>query len=49
MSAAVLKVRWFVLGVLVSVAVGALGAAIFVGSGLYDIGADDHHVKLVFA
>jgi mono/diheme cytochrome c family protein len=27
----------------------AMGAAIFVGSGLYDIGADDHHTKVVLA
>jgi mono/diheme cytochrome c family protein len=49
MSARAMKARWFVLGVLVSVAVGALGAVFFVGSGLYNIGADDHHVKPVFA
>jgi mono/diheme cytochrome c family protein len=27
----------------------ALGAALFVGSGLYNIGADDHHTKAVLA
>jgi mono/diheme cytochrome c family protein len=28
---------------------GALGAALFVESGFYDIGADDHHTKAVLA
>ena len=28
---------------------GATGAAAFVESGLYDIGADDHHTKVVLA
>jgi mono/diheme cytochrome c family protein len=27
----------------------AIGAAVFVGSGVYDIGADDHHTKPVLA
>jgi len=27
----------------------ALGAVVFVGSGIYNIGADDHHTKLVLA
>ena len=29
--------------------VGALGAVVFVGSGVYNIGADDHHTKIVLA
>jgi mono/diheme cytochrome c family protein len=32
-----------------AVLVGTLGAALFVGSGLYNIGADDHHTKVVLA
>jgi cytochrome c len=35
--------------VLATLAAGAIGAAVFVGSGLYNIGADDHHIKPVFA
>jgi len=35
--------------VLGTLAAGALAAAGFVGSGLYNIGADDHHTKPVFA
>jgi mono/diheme cytochrome c family protein len=27
----------------------ALGSVVFVGSGVYDIGADDHHTKIVLA
>jgi mono/diheme cytochrome c family protein len=27
----------------------AIGAALFVGSGIYNIGADDHHTKIVLA
>ena len=27
----------------------ALGGAAFIGSGIYNIGADDHHTKLVLA
>lgn len=27
----------------------ALGAGVFVGSGVYDIGADDHHTRIVLA
>jgi mono/diheme cytochrome c family protein len=30
-------------------AVGVIGAGLFVESGLYDIGADDHHTKIVLA
>jgi mono/diheme cytochrome c family protein len=33
----------------VALAVQLLGAALFVGSGLYNIGADDHHTKPVLA
>jgi mono/diheme cytochrome c family protein len=32
-----------------TLAVLAIGAAVFVGSGIYNIGADDHHTKLVLA
>ena len=32
-----------------AVAVGAMGAGLFVESGIYDIGADDHHTKAVLA
>ena len=32
---------------LVALAVG--GGAVFIGSGVYDIGADDHHTKIVLA
>jgi mono/diheme cytochrome c family protein len=35
------------LGVAVTVAALALAAASFIGSGVYNIGADDHHTKLV--
>ena len=34
-------------GIAVTVAAFAIGAASFIGSGVYDIGADDHHTKLV--
>jgi len=27
----------------------ALGAAVFIGSGIYNIGADEHHTKIVLA
>ena len=32
-----------------TLAVVAIGAAAFVGSGVYNIGADDHHTKIVLA
>jgi mono/diheme cytochrome c family protein len=48
MSTRALKVAWFSLGVAASAAAAALGAVAFVGSGVYDIGADDHHLKVVF-
>jgi mono/diheme cytochrome c family protein len=35
--------------VLATLMAGAVGAAVFVGSGIYNIGADDHHTKPVFA
>src|SRR5580698_3233099 len=35
------------LGIAMSVAGSAIGAAVFVGSGMYNIGADDHHTKPV--
>lgn len=35
--------------VAVTLAALALGAALFVASGVYDIGADDHHTRLVLA
>src|ERR1700751_4369106 len=37
------------LGVALTIAAAALGAAVFVGSGVYNIGADDHHTKLALA
>ena len=40
------KVSLAVIGVVLS---GALGAALFVESGFYNIGADDHHTKVVLA
>jgi mono/diheme cytochrome c family protein len=42
------KTGWFGLGMAASAAAAALGAVVFIGSGLYDIGADDHHLKPVF-
>jgi mono/diheme cytochrome c family protein len=42
----ILKVSLVVALVLVT---GAIGALVFVGSGVYDIGADDHHTKLTLA
>jgi mono/diheme cytochrome c family protein len=38
-----------ILAVIAVLLLGALGAALFVESGLYDIGADDHHTKPVLA
>ena len=32
-----------------ALAVGVIGAALFVESGFYNIGADDHHTKIVLA
>ena len=37
------------LGIVLTVAASILGVAVFVGSGLYNIGADDHHSKPVLA
>lgn len=39
----------FGIGVAATLAVFALGATVFVGSGVYDIGADDHHTKLTLS
>jgi mono/diheme cytochrome c family protein len=36
-------------GISVTIAAFAIGVVLFVGSGVYDIGADDHHTKLVLA
>ena len=39
-------------GLVVAVSLAALaisGGAVFIGSGVYDIGADDHHTKLTLA
>jgi mono/diheme cytochrome c family protein len=44
-----MRAAWFALGVAASAAAAALAAVVFVGTGLYDIGADDHHLKVVFA
>jgi mono/diheme cytochrome c family protein len=38
-----------ILTVFVVLLAGALGAALFVESGIYDIGADDHHTKATLA
>jgi hypothetical protein len=35
------------LGIAMSLAASAIGAAVFVGSGAYNIAADDHHTKPV--
>ena len=37
------------LGIVLTMAAMAGGVAAFIGSGVYDIGADDHHTKLVSA
>lgn len=37
------------LGIAVTLAVSAIGAAAFISSGAYNIGADDHHTKPVLA
>ncbi len=37
------------LGAAATIAALAVGAALFIASGAYDIGADDHHTKLVLA
>ena len=39
----------FGIGLAATLAVFALGATVFVGSGVYDIGADDHHTKLTLS
>lgn len=38
-----------IIAVIAALLVGALGAALFVESGFYNIGADDHHTKAVLA
>ena len=37
------------LGVAATLVVLAIGAVVFVGSGVYNIGADDHHTKIVLS
>ena len=45
-----MKVAAYVgVGIAMSLAASAIGAAVFVGSGAYNIGADDHHTKPVLA
>jgi mono/diheme cytochrome c family protein len=45
-----MKVAAYVgLGIVMSLAASAIGAAVFIGSGVYNIGADDHHTKPVLA
>lgn len=39
----------FALGILTTIAVAAIGIAAFIGSGVYDIGADEHHSQFVLA
>jgi hypothetical protein len=41
--------KQFGLGIAATIAASMIGAAVFIGSGVYDIGADDHHTKLVLA
>ena len=43
------RLRRHIAGFAIVTALTAVGLAIFVYSGLYNIGADDHHNKLVFA
>ena len=43
------RVLWAVLPVAATLAVLAAGAGLFLVSGIYDIGADDHHTALVMA
>jgi mono/diheme cytochrome c family protein len=43
-----MRKAWFGFGVAACAAAAALGAVVFVSSGFYNIGADDHHLKLVF-
>jgi mono/diheme cytochrome c family protein len=38
-----------VLVIAATLAAGVIGAALFIESGFYDIGADDHHTKIVLA
>ncbi len=38
-----------IIAVIAALLLGALGAALFVESGFYNIGADDHHTKAVLA
>ena len=40
------KIGWGIAG---TVAVGVIGAGLFRAAGIYDIGADDHHTKIVLA
>jgi len=40
------KIGWGIAG---TVVVGMIGAGLFIESGFYDIGADDHHTKIVLA
>jgi len=37
------------LGVVMTISILAFGTVVFIGSGVYDIGADDHHTKPVLA
>ena len=37
------------IGIAAAAALAAIGAAVFVLSGFYNIGADDHHTNLVLA
>ena len=39
----------FVLGIAAALAALAIGGGLFIESGYYDIGADDHHTKLILA
>jgi mono/diheme cytochrome c family protein len=41
--------KTFVLVVVGALVILALGGAVFIGSGVYNIGADDHHTKIVLS
>lgn len=43
------QIKHYGIALLVLVAIAVAGAAVFVYSGVYDIGADDHHTRPVFA
>jgi hypothetical protein len=44
-----IKIAGVSLVIVATLATVALGGVVFVGSGIYNIGADDHHTKIVLA